>query len=230
MAGRILVVEDTPELRAMICSVLARDGHSVETAADGVTGLARASSREFDALVLDIGLPGIDGLELLEQLRAHGSRVPILLLTSRSAVADRVAGLDAGADDYLAKPFAPQELNARVRALLRRRALERPRAEMICGPLRVEPGTLRVWINDEEKRLTRREYELLLLLMRRAGEVLSRDDLSVGLWGRPHDPSSNTIDVHVRNLRQKLGRGARGSIKTVRGVGYKLAVTTGARG
>ena len=201
---------------------LARDGMAADIAATGEDALWRAEATEYDAIVLDLMLPGIDGFEVCRRLRGAGVGAPILMLTARSAVGDRVTGLDQGADDYLTKPFAYAELLARLRALFRRGRAERP-AELRAGDLRLDPATRRVWRGDQEIELSSKEFAVLETFMRRPGEVLSRFQLLEHAWDYDYENRSNVVEVYVRYLREKIDRpyGVR-SIETVRGAGYRL--------
>jgi two-component system OmpR family response regulator len=182
-----------------------------------------AGSTGYDAILLDLGLPGIDGFETCRRLRADGVWAPVLVLTARDAVDDRVAGLDSGADDYLTKPFAIVELLARIRALTRRGLIERP-AVLEAGELRLDPASHRTWRGGEEISLSAKEFGLLQALMRRPGEVLSREQLLEQVWGDDGEMQSNVVDVYVYYLRQKVDRPFDAeSIQTVRGGGYRLA-------
>jgi two-component system OmpR family response regulator len=180
-----------------------------------------AEAAPFDVIVLDVMLPGLDGFGVCRRLREREIWTPVLMLTARDAVEDRVAGLDAGADDYLAKPFAFDELLARLRALTRRAPSERP-TMLVVGELRLDPAARRVWRADVELELSGKEFTLLELFLRNAGTVLSRDQLLDGAWDMSFERRSNVIDVYVRNLRAKVGRD---TIETVRGVGYRLRET-----
>lgn len=219
---RILVVEDEARLRELIGRTLEADGYEVVLEGDGARGLTHAEAGGFDVIVLDLMLPTMSGLEISMRLRRRGVRSPILMLTARDTVDDRVAGLDAGADDYLVKPFAFAELTARIRALLRRNAdpggrelrvedlvLDRARREAVRGGRRTE--------------LTAREFSLLEYLMRNAGRVLTRDQIIQAVWPREFDGGANVVDTYVHYLREKIDASpGRALIKTVRGVGYKL--------
>jgi two-component system response regulator MprA len=217
---RILVVDDDPGVRRAVERALVFEGYEVDVAADGETALDGIATREPDAVVLDVGLPGIVGLEVCRSLRAQGSTIPILVLTARHQVTDRVAGLDAGADDYLVKPFALEELLARLRALLRRTAQE-PTDKLTVGDLVLDPMTRRVERAGEEIPLTRTEFNLLELLLVNAGNVLTRDVIFERVWGYDFDVTSNSLDVYIGYLRRKTEAGGRDRlIHTVRGVGY----------
>ena len=215
---RILVVEDEPTLCAQLVHAVTAAGHTVESAADGVTAHYLGDVEDFDAVVLDLGLPTLDGLSVLRRWRAAGRTVPVLILTARSAWHEKVAGMDAGADDYLAKPFHMEELLARLRALLRRRG-EHSSAQWQCGAILLDTRQARVLVDGLALQLTSHEFKLLSQLMQRKGEVLSRTELSEHLYPQDSDRDSNTIEVFVGRLRKKLPAG---SIETVRGLGYRL--------
>jgi two-component system OmpR family response regulator len=218
---RVLVVEDDPKLAALLGRGLREEGVATDVTSRGEDALWMAGSTEYDALVLDVMLPGIDGFEACAQLRADGVATPVLMLTARDAIDDRIAGLDGGADDYLVKPFAFGELLARLRALARRGPVARPTV-LEVGSLRLDPATRRVWRGDAEIELTQREFALLEAFMRRPGQALSRFDLLEAAWDGTYENRSNVIDVYVGYLRQKIGRT---SIETVRGHGYRLRET-----
>jgi two-component system OmpR family response regulator len=219
---RVLVVEDDPKLAALLGRGLREEGVAADVASRGEDALWMAGSTEYDAVVLDVMLPGIDGFEACARLRADGVTAPVLLLTARDGVEDRIAGLDGGADDYLVKPFAFGELLARLRALARRGPVSRPPV-LSVGDLRLDPATRQVWRGDSEIELTAREFAMLDAFMRRPGEALSRFDLLEAAWEGSYENRSNVIDVYVGYLRQKVDRpfGA-ASIETVRGHGYRL--------
>jgi two-component system, OmpR family, response regulator len=215
---RALVVEDQPKLASLIQRGLSEEGYAVDVAPDGPQALVRATATEYDVIVLDVMLPGLDGFEVCRRLRAQTVQSPVLMLTARDGVDDRIAGLDLGADDYLTKPFAFDELVARLRALTRRGALERtPVLEV--GALRLDPRTKQVWRGDEEVELSAKEFALLETFMRHPGQVLSRFELLEHAWDFAYENRSNVVDVYVRYLRQKLGAS---TIETVRGAGYRL--------
>jgi two-component system OmpR family response regulator len=219
---RVLVVEDGPKMAALLDRGLRRDGATVDVAVRGEDALWMATATTYDAIVLDVMLPGIDGFETCRRLRADDVWSPILLLTARDAVEDRVTGLDQGADDYLTKPFALDELLARLRALGRRGARERP-AVLKVGELRLDPGTRRVWRGKIEIDLPPKQFALLEALMREPGRVLSRYELLERAWDQAYENRSNVVDVHVRVLRDRIDRPFRTrSIETVRGAGYRL--------
>jgi two-component system, OmpR family, response regulator len=219
---RILVVEDEPKMAALVARALREEGHAADIAAQGEDALWMAQAARYDALVLDVMLPGLDGFEVLRRLRADGVWTPVLMLTARDAVADRIGGLDTGADDYLTKPFSFAELLARLRAIARRGPVERP-AVLQLGDLRLDPAAHRAWRGETELRLSAREFALLELLMRRPGETLSRLQILEGGWDMAFESRSNIVDVYMRYLREKIDRPfGRESIETVRGVGYRL--------
>jgi two-component system OmpR family response regulator len=219
---RILVVEDEQKMAGLIRRGLQEEGIAVDVAARGEDALWMAGSTEFDAIVLDLMLPGIDGFETCRRLRDDGVWAPVLMLTARDAVADRVAGLDHGADDYLVKPFSFAELLARLRALVRRGGAERPTV-LEVGGLRLDPATHRVSRDGKEISLSAKEFALLEVFMRHPGEAISRFHLLEHAWDYEYENRSNVVDVYVRYLREKVDRpfGA-DSIETVRGVGYRL--------
>ena len=219
---RVLVVEDENKMAALIRRGLREEGLIADVARTGEDALWMAGSTEFDAIVLDVMLPGLDGFETCRRLRADGVWAPILMLTARDAVEDRVAGLDSGADDYLVKPFSFAELLARLRALARRDPVERP-AVLEAAGLRLDPATRQVWRGRDEISLSAREFALLEAFMRRPGDVLSRYQLLEHAWDYEYENRSNVIDVYVRYLREKVDRPfGTDSIETVRGAGYRL--------
>ena len=219
---RLLVVEDEPKLGALIVRALRAEGHAVDLCETGEDALWRAGARPYDAIVLDVGLPGIDGFETCRRLRADEVWAPILMLTARDAIADRVEGLDGGADDYLVKPFSLAELGARLRALVRRGGAERP-AILAVGDLRLDPARREAWRGESALALSAKEYALLEAFMRRPGEVLSRFALIELVWDESYEHRSNVVDAYVRLLRDKIDRPfGTDSIETVRGVGYRL--------
>ncbi len=219
---RLLVVEDEPKLGALIRRALRAEGHAVDLCETGEDALWRAGSRAYDAVVLDVGLPGIDGFETCRRLRAEEVWAPVIMLTARDAISDRVEGLDVGADDYLVKPFSLAELAARLRALVRRGAAARP-AVLTVGELRLDPARREAWRGDKVLALSAKEYALLEAFMRRPGEVLSRFALIEQVWDESYEHRSNVVDAYVRLLRDKIDRPfGTDSIETVRGVGYRL--------
>jgi two-component system OmpR family response regulator len=219
---RVLVVEDEVKMAALIRRGLAEDGLAVDVAPNGEDALARAGATAYRAIVLDVMLPGIDGFETCRRLREGGVWAPVLMLTARGAVEDRVAGLDGGADDYLTKPFSFAELLARLRALTRRGPEERPSAVEV-GDLRLDPATREVWRGGTEISLSAKEFDLLEAFMRHPGHVLTRLQLLEQAWDYEYEHRSNVIEVYVRYLRRKIDRpfGTQ-TIETVRGAGYRL--------
>jgi two-component system OmpR family response regulator len=219
---RVLIVEDEPKMAGLIRRGLVEEGYAADIAATGEDALWMAGSHPYEAIVLDVMLPGADGFETCRRLRDEGVWTPVLMLTARDAVADRVCGLDAGADDYLTKPFSLAELYARLRALVRRGGVERP-TELVAGDLRLDPASRRVRRGETEIELSPKEFALLETFMRRPGQVLSRLQLLEHAWDFAYENRSNVVDVYVRYLREKVDRpfGAV-SIQTVRGVGYRL--------
>ena len=219
---RILVVEDELKMAALIRRGLREEGMSVDVTERGEDALWMAGSTEYDAIVLDVMLPGIDGFETCRRLRDDDVWSPVLMLTARDAVEDRVEGLDGGADDYLVKPFSFAELLARLRALSRRGPVERP-VVLEVGDLRLDPATRQAWRGEHEISLSTKEFALLEAFMRRPGQVLSRYQLLEHAWDYEYENRSNVVDVYVRYLRRKIDRpfGA-DSIETVRGAGYRL--------
>jgi two-component system OmpR family response regulator len=219
---RVLVVEDEPKMAALVARGLREDGHAADVAADGEAALWMAGSVDYDAIVLDVMLPGSDGFETCRRLRERGVWSPVIMLTARDAVAERVLGLDAGADDYLLKPFSFAELMARLRALSRRVPTERP-VTLQVGDLVLDPAQRRAWRGPAELELSPKEFALLETLMRRPGMVLSRTQLLEAAWDHAFEAKSNLVDVYIRYLREKVDRPfERKSIETVRGVGYRL--------
>ena len=217
---RILVVDDEPAVRESLDRALRLDGYEVELASDGTDGLAKIRRAAPDAIVLDVLMPSVDGIQMCRELRAEGCDTPILLLTARDGVSDRVAGLDAGADDYLGKPFALEELQARLRALLRRTA---PGGELCFEDLSLDPATYDVHRGTRRLELTRTEFELLRLLLEHPRQVLTRSQIFDRVWGYDFGRSSNSLEVYVGYLRRKLEAGGEPRlIHTIRGVGYSL--------
>jgi two-component system, OmpR family, response regulator len=215
---RVLVVEDDVRMAAAIARGLRYEGLIVDVVPDGSEALARIGAIEYEAVVLDVMLPGMDGVETCRRLRERAHWVPVLMLTARDAVEDRVRGLDGGADDYMTKPFSLAELTARLRALARRGAGERP-AVLEAGPLRLDPATREVARGGTAIELSAREFTLLEAFMRRPGQVLTQGQLLEAAWDAGYEQRSNVVEVYVRYLRQKIGAQA---IETVRGVGYRL--------
>ncbi len=225
---RVLIVEDEPKLAQLLRRGLGKEGMAVDVVGDGEEAVPRAKATDYDAIILDVMLPGIDGFEACRQLREGKVWSPILMLTARDSVQDRVAGLDRGADDYLTKPFSYAELLARLRALARRGRVERP-TQLELGSLRLDPATKLAWRGDAEIALSAKEYSLLETFMRRPGQVLSRFDLLEHAWDYDYENRSNVVDSYVRFLRRKIDKpfGVT-SIETVRGSGYRMRADGGA--
>jgi DNA-binding response OmpR family regulator len=220
----LLLVEDDPRLGDLVARLLAGERHVVERAATGTEALELAEAPGIDAIVLDVGLPDLSGLEVARRLRARGSQVPILMLTARDGIADRVAGLDAGADDYLVKPFAIEELSARVRALGRRgRASAVAGPSMSSGPILLDETFRAVQVDGVRVDLSPREFALLECLLRHGGQVLTRDQLLDHAWPYDAEVVPSIVDTYVYFLRRKLGPAGGERIETVRGVGYRMA-------
>jgi len=217
---RVLIVEDDLRMASLLRRGLTGEGLAADVAVNGEDALWQAQAHPYDAIVLDVMLPGLDGFETCRRLRSAGVWVPVLMLTARDAVEDRVAGLDSGADDYLVKPFAFAELLARLRALARRGEGERP-AVLAVGELRLDPATREVRRGEAPVVLSTKEFALLEIFMRRPGQVLSRLDLIEHAWDFAYENRSNVVDVYIRRLRRKIGTDA---LETVRGAGYRLRV------
>jgi two-component system OmpR family response regulator len=224
----VLLVEDDVRMAVAVRRALRGAGVTADIATKGGDALWMMRATEYDALVLDVMLPDVDGFETCRRLRADGVWAPIIMLTAKDAIEDRVRGLDGGADDYLTKPFSLAELLARLRALVRRGAIERP-AVMQVGALRLDPGTRQVWRGDTEIGLSAREFTLLETFMRRPGQVFSQSQLIDAAWDIGYENRSNVVEVYVRYLREKIDRpfGVE-SLETVRGVGYRLRKDGGA--
>jgi two-component system OmpR family response regulator len=219
---RILVVEDEPRQAAALCQGLREAHYAVDHAADGCDALDYAAVGEYDVIVLDVLLPEVDGIEVCRRIRVTGNRTPVLMLTARDAIEDKIAGLDAGADDYLTKPFAFAELLARVRALARRESGQRS-GILTVGDLSLDSARREVRVAETLLGLTVREFQILECLIHRLGHVISRDSIIERVWGFDYPGASNLIEAHISNLRRKLANaGADGLIQTVRGVGYRL--------
>jgi two-component system response regulator MprA len=228
---RVLVVDDEPAVRQSLERALRFEGFTAELAEDGMAGLAAHAERPADAIVLDIAMPRLDGLEMCRRLRAAGDRTPVLMLTAKASVTERVDGLDAGADDYLVKPFALEELLARMRALLRRTAPSADNEILRFGDLSLDPGTREVRRGQRPIELTRTEFLLLELFLRNPRQVLPREVIFDRVWGYDFGLNSNSLEVYIGYLRRKTEQGGEPRlIHTVRGVGYVMRLPTEARG
>ncbi len=216
---RILAVEDEPDLARQLADALREAGYAVDVAHDGEQAHYLGDTETYDAVVLDLGLPAIDGITVLERWRRAGRNMPVLILTARDRWSEKVAGFDAGADDYVAKPFRMEEVLARLRALIRR-AAGHASAELECGPLRLDTRSSRVTLDGAPIRLTAQEYRLLAYLVHHRGRVVSRTELTEHLYDQDFDRDSNTIEVFIGRLRKKIGAAM---IQTVRGLGYQMA-------
>ena len=218
---RLLIIEDDLKLAPLLARGLREEGFAVDVSGDGEDGAFRAVEQDYDAIVLDVMLPGIDGFQVLEKMRAKGRRTPVLMLTARGAVEDRVRGLNGGADDYLKKPFEFEELLARIRALLRRAAPEQD-VRLAAGDLLLDPQRREVTRGGERVELTAKEFAVLEYLLRHRGRVISRTRLSEHVWDENFDAMSNVVDVTVYRLREKIDRRGPPLVYTVRGAGYVL--------
>lgn len=216
---RILVIEDDKDLNRQLCDVLKDQDYVVDTAFDGENGHFLGDTEPYDAVILDIGLPVMDGISVLERWRKEGRKMPVLMLTARDRWSDKVAGIDAGADDYVTKPFHVEEVLARVRSLIRR-AAGHASSDISCGPLRLDTKSGKVTMDGTQLKLTSLEFRLLDYLMHHIGEVVSRTELVEHLYDQDFDRDSNTIEVFVGRLRKKMGNDM---IETVRGMGYRIA-------
>ena len=215
---RVLVVEDERDLNRQLCDALKEAGYAVDSAFDGEEGHFLGDTEPYDAVILDIGLPEMDGITVLEKWRKDGRKMPVLLLTARDRWSDKVAGIDAGADDYVAKPFHIEEVLARLRALIRR-ATGNASSDMMCGPLRVDTRASKADVDGVALKLTSHEFRLLSYLIHHKGQVISRTELVEHLYDQDFDRDSNTIEVFVGRLRKKIGADI---IETVRGMGYRM--------
>ena len=219
--GRVLIAEDDQRVRESLARALVYEGYTVDTAVDGAEALTRMADAPPDVLLLDVLMPNVDGLTVCRRLRQDGDRTPVLMLTARHEVSDRVAGLDAGADDYLVKPFALDELLARLRALLRRTSITGEEEALRIADLVLDPARRQVRRGDRPVELTKTEFDLLELLVHNAGIVLTRDQIYERIWGYDFETSSKSLDVYVSYLRRKLEEGGEPRLlHTVRGVGY----------
>ena len=221
----ILLVEDEPQLAELVSRALLQAGHAVDTAADGPSGLEKVTSSRCDLLVLDVNLPGFDGFELLGRVRAAGLQVRVLMLTARSEVGDRVAGLKAGADDYLTKPFALEELLARVEVLGRRAAVAEPETLIQVGGLCVDLAQRRITRGHRRIELSPREFQVFQVLIREPGRTFSRDEICERIWERAHEYDTRTVEIFIMRLRKKLDMpGEESVIRTVRNEGYRICL------
>jgi DNA-binding response OmpR family regulator len=221
--ARVLIVEDGPDVLSVLERTLSDNGYIILTATDGEAGLAAALDQQPDLVILDIGLPKLDGYAVARELRSRAFLAPLLMLTARDTISDKVEGLDAGADDYLAKPFSYDELLARVRALLRRSALRADQAMLKIGDLVIDPFSRDVRRGSREINLTQKEYALLEYLARHAGRPVTREQISQQVWKQDFDPTTNIVDVYINYLRKKVDvEGEPSVVQTVRGVGYML--------
>jgi two-component system OmpR family response regulator len=218
---RLLVVEDDPDLNRLLVNALKEGGYVVDSAKDGEEGHFLGDTEPYDAVILDLGLPEMDGVTVLQKWRKAGKTMPVLILTARDRWSDKVAGFDAGADDYVTKPFYTEEVLARIRALLRR-AAGHASSELDCGPVRIDTRAAKVTVNGAVVKLTSLEYRLLAYLMHHQGKVVSRTELVEHLYDQDFDRDSNTIEVFVGRIRKKLGVNV---IETMRGLGYRLSPT-----
>lgn len=228
---RILIAEDEERIVSFLSESLRNEGYRTVAVEDGIDALALARDSSFDILVLDLGLPGIDGNDVLREMRARGETMPVIVLTARDSVADTVAGLESGANDYMTKPFHMAELLARIRLQLRNRntaaalgldGAERPASELRAGSVVLDLTARRAVVAGRTIELTPREYDLLEMLVRHAGQVVSRDRLLTSIWGNTTDPDSHVVEVYIRYLRKKLGENV---IETIRGEGYRIGRT-----
>ena len=218
--ARILIVEDEQRIASFVAKGVTADGHRPTVVGDGRAGLDQALGGDFDLMILDIGLPGLDGFEVLDQLRSQGSRMPVIVLTARDSVGDTVSALEGGADDYMPKPFRFAELLARVRLRLRTPAEARAREDVVeCGGVRLDVRSRRADVGGRQVELSAREFALAEMFMVNSGQVLSREQLLDHVWGFDFDPGSNIVDVYVGYLRRKLGASL---VTTVRGTGYRV--------
>lgn len=218
---RVLLVEDESSAARMVAKGLREHGYAVDVAGDGAAAIDHATVTTYDVVILDLALPIKNGLEVCRELRLAGDGVPVLMVTARDAVEDRIIGLDAGADDYLTKPFHFGELLARIRAVTRRRARPLVPERIGCGRLALDTRTQEAWVDGRRIELTAREYALLEYFCRRPGAVISREEIAENVWDDRYDRSSNVIDVYIQRLRRRIG-GSQSPIRTRRGAGYQL--------
>lgn len=220
---KVLVVEDDQPLRKIVSTILGEEGYKVDQAEDGSEGLFMATSSEYDLLILDIMMPGMDGYSLIKNLRKEGVQTPALFLTAKDRIEDKVHGLDAGADDYIVKPFASEELLARTRSLLRRAGKLGVEGKMTYGPLILDTNQHEGFVNEEALKLTIKEYELLHYLVQNKEQILTRDQIFERVWGLESDTSDQIVDLYIHYLRKKLAPfELEAIVRTVRGVGYML--------
>ena len=220
---RILLVEDEKKMASFIQRGLREEGYAVDVAGDGEQGLEYVHTNDYDVIILDLMIPKISGMDLCGKIRQEGVTTPVLMLTARDSVEDKIKGLDVGADDYLTKPFAFDELLARIRALLRRPALLQGETQLICGNLRLDLLSRQCHMGDQEIQLSQKEFALLEYLMKHKGKVISRTQIAEHVWDLHFDPMSNTIDVYINFLRNKVdGNSKKSRIETIRGTGYRL--------
>ncbi|HKM28294.1 MAG TPA: response regulator transcription factor [Anaerovoracaceae bacterium] len=220
---RLLIVEDEKKLCNIVANQMKDAGYSVDKCNDGLEAIDYIESTEYDAIILDIMLPGMDGISILKKIRAAKRHTPVLLLTAKSSIEDKVTGLDSGADDYLTKPFSLEELTARVRVMIRRMGVERVSNDIVCGPLTLDTEKHVAFRSGKEIPLTAKEYNILEYLMHNKGIVLSRDKIEQHIWNYDYEGSSNIIDVYIRTLRNKIDADYEDKlIQTVRGVGYVI--------
>ncbi|QOR66051.1 response regulator transcription factor [Cytobacillus suaedae] len=220
---RILVVEDDKSMLEVICTALRNDSYQIDACSTGDEGLLYASNAVYDLIILDIMLPGADGLTIVKHIRKKGLDTPILLLTAKDAVEDRVRGLDSGADDYLTKPFAISELLARVRALIRRKSGMHSEGHLKYGPITIRSDVHDGYVNEQALKLAGKEYDLLELFLRNPKRILTKDQIFDSIWGFESDSAPSVIDVYVHHLRKKLANyNCQGYIETIRGVGYMM--------
>jgi DNA-binding response OmpR family regulator len=220
---RILIVEDEKKMASFLERGLKEEHYTVDIAYDGEKGWEYAMTNDYDLLILDWMLPKMSGVELCHKFRKEGKITPVLILTAKDSVEDKIKGLDQGADDYLTKPFSFEELLARIRALFRRPPNITDKTVFQCGNLKLDLIKRQVWVGEQEFSFSQKEFALLEFLMRHAGEVVSRTAIAEHVWDLHFDPMSNTIDVYINFLRKKIGETSNSKIETVRGIGYRLA-------
>ncbi|MFZ3043681.1 MAG: response regulator transcription factor [Minisyncoccia bacterium] len=221
---KLLLVEDEPQIANLVKAGLEREGYTVDWVADGLNGEKRIElyHDDYDLVVLDLMLPGKNGIEIVKHVRAKGVTIPILMLTAKSSIEDKVSALDGGADDYLTKPFDFKELLSRIKTLLRR-PKEKLDIELHCGEITLNPGSRRVLLAGKEVKLTLKEFGILEYLMRHPNKVITRDDILFNVWDFHFDSFSNVVDVHINHLRKKINKGKRKNfLETIRGVGYRI--------